>query len=160
MILPIASAAWFVGGAMADHALLPEKIASHFSVSGVPDGWMSKSAFTGLMLALGLGVPAFVMGILYVIRFLPSRFLNVPNAAYWRVSGNYHRACDFIFLSSLWYGGAILIWQRFFLKLVVSANQVSPPRLDTGKAMLVTAPLLVVSVGWVVVLIMRFRRDC
>lgn len=149
---------FLVGTTMHVHQRLPEKIASHFDGSGNPDGWMSRSSFTRSMLGVGFGVPGFVMVIMYSIRFLPARFLNVPNASYWRDSKNYGKACDFLFISSLWYGSAFMLWHAFQSMAVVAANQTSPPHLDSARAMVITIPLLVFTLGWVAVLILRFLK--
>jgi uncharacterized membrane protein len=150
--------ALLVGVAITDHQQLPERIASHFNGNGAPNGWMSRSTFTLSTIAIGLGIPAFVIGILYSIRFFPAEFLNVPNPTYWRDPKNYRKACDFLFTSSLWFGCALLIWQVFLSHMIVGANQVSPPRLDGGKAFLLTIPLLVFAFGWVIVLLVRFLK--
>ena len=157
-IFLILCAVLLVGVAIADHQQLPGRIASHFDGNGTPDGWTSRASFTWSMIAVGLGIPAFVIGIMYSIRFFPAKFLNVPNPTYWRDPKNYKKACDFLFVSSLWFGSAFLIWQIFFSHMIVAANQISPPHLDSGKAILFTIPLLVFTFGWIIVLVMRFFR--
>ncbi len=157
-ILLILCAALLVGVAIADHQQLPDRIASHFDGGGKPNGWMSRSSFTWSMITVGVGIPAFVIGIMYSIRFFPAKFLNVPNPAYWRDPKNYRKACDFLFTSSLWFGSAFLIWQVFFSHMIVAANQIAPPHLDSGKVILLTIPLLVFTFGWVIVLVMRFLK--
>lgn len=151
-------ALFLVGTAMHVYQQLPERIASHFDGSGSPNGWMNKSSFTSSMLAVGLGIPALVIVIMYSIRFLPARFLNVPNPDHWRDPNNYRKACDFLFVSSLWFGSAYMIWHAFLSRMVVAANQSSPPHLDSVKAMLVTGLLLVFMFVWVLVLLLRFLK--
>lgn len=147
-----------IGIALADHQQLPEKIASHFNGKGVPNGWASRSSFTLSMIAIGLGVPAFTIGIMYSIRFFPAKFLNVPNPTYWRDPENYRKACDFLFKSSLWFSCAFIIWQIFFSHMIVEANRVVPPHLDGGKVILLTIPLLIFTFFWVIALLLRFLK--
>ncbi len=147
-----------VGVAITDHQHLPEKIASHFNGRGEPNGWISRSSFTWSMLAVGIGIPSLVIGIMYLIRFFPAKYLNVPNPTYWRDPANYRKACDFLFISSLWFGSAFLLWQTLFSHSIVAANQVSPPHLDSAKAVLMTVPLLACTLSWVIVIILRFLR--
>lgn len=146
------------GVAIYGHQQLPETIASHFNGSGVANGWMSRSSFTLSMLAVGFGVPAFVIGIMYSIRFFPAKYLNVPNPSYWREPTNYRRACDFLFNSSLWFASAFLLWQAFFSQLLVSANLVSPPYLNSAHALLMSVPLLVFTLAWIVLIVLRFLK--
>ena len=140
------------------HQQLPDKIASHFNGSGTADGWTGRSSFTMTMLAVGLGIPAFVVGIMYSIRFFPAKYLNVPNSSYWREPTNYRKACDFLFVSSLWFASAFLLWQTFFSRLIVSANLVSPPHLNSTHALLMTVPLLGFTFAWVIAIVLRFLR--
>lgn len=154
----IICAALLVGITILDHQQLPEKIASHFNGSGTPNGWMSRSSFTLSMVAIGLGIPFFAIAIMYLIRFFPAKFLNIPHPAYWRDPKNYRKACDFLFMSSLWFGCSFIIWQIFFSRLIVGANRISPPHLDSGKVILLTIPLLVFTFAWIVVLLMRFFK--
>ena len=45
-------------------SLLPDRLASHFSASGVPNGWMTKPAFFIVYVAMVLiaAVPSYVLG--------------------------------------------------------------------------------------------------
>jgi uncharacterized membrane protein len=151
-------AALLIGIAVIDYPQLPERMASHFDANGTPNGWMSRSSFTWSMIAIGLGIPAFVIGMMYSIRFFPAKFLNVPNRTYWQDPKNHGKACDFLFASSWWFGIAFLIWHVFFSRMVAEANQVSPPRLDSGTVFLLTIPLLVFTFGWVIVLLVHFSK--
>jgi uncharacterized membrane protein len=158
VIILLVCAAILVASAIYGHQQLPDKIASHFNGSGIANGWMSSSSFTLTMLAVGLGIPAFVVGIMYSIRFFPAKYLNVPNPSYWREPTNYKRACDFLFVSSLWFASAFLLWQTFFSRLIVTANLVSPPHLNSTHALLMTVLLLAFTFAWVVLLVLRFLR--
>lgn len=158
IISGIVSAVLLIGMAFVYYQQLPEKIASHFNGRGKADGWMSRESFSLTMVAIGLGIPAFVIAMMYAIRFLPANFLNVPNPNYWRDPQNYPKACDFLFTSSLWFGCAFMIWQIFFSLMIVAANQISPPHLDNGRVILLTLPLLGFTFGWIVTLILRFLK--
>lgn len=145
-----------IATALIDHQQLPERVASHFGGDGLPNGWMSKSAFTWFTIVSGLGLSTFIIGIMYSIRFFPARFLNIPNSDYWRAPNNFPIACDFLFVSSLWFGGACLIWHTLLSHLTVVANQTSPPRLDSSKGVVLAILLLVCSLGWIITILIRF----
>lgn len=145
-----------IGFAVQVHRQLPERVALHFDGRGIANGWMGKTSFTLSMLAVGLGIPALVLAITYAMRFFPSRFLNVPHPDYWRDPRNYRGACDFLFVSALWFASAFVIWQAFFSHLIVTANLVSPPHLDGGRVLLFTLPLMGFTFLWVLVLVFRF----
>lgn len=157
-IILIVCALILVASAINNHQQLPDKVASHFNGSGVANGWTSRSSFTTSMLAVGIGVPVLVIGIMYFIRFFPAKFLNVPNSSYWRDPKNYRKACDFLFVSSFWFGSTFLLWQAYFSRTIVEANLTSPPHLDSTKTVLLTVPLLIFTFIWVVILIARFLK--
>jgi uncharacterized membrane protein len=147
-----------IASAIYGHQQLPDQIASHFNGSGVANGWTSRSSFTLSMLAVGLGIPGFVVGLMYSIRFFPAKYLNVPNPSYWHEPTNFRKACDFLFVSSLWFASAFLLWQIFFSRLIVAANLVSPPHLNSNHAFLMTVPLLAFTCAWAVLLVLRLLR--
>jgi hypothetical protein len=149
----------FVGEALGDHRRLPGKVASHFDENGMADGWMSRSAFTGTMLAVGIGLPLLIMGIMYSFRIFPVRYSTISSSSYWRDPGGYEKACDFLFVSSFWFGSALLLWQTWLCHMLAEANLVSPPRLDRTEASALTVLLLVFSFAWPAVLIVCLLRS-
>lgn len=153
-----ACAGILIGVVLFDQQQLPSQIASHFDGAGNANGWSSRASFTGWMLGLGLGMPAFVCGVMYSIRFFPSSLLNVPHPEYWRAPQNYGKACDFLFRSSLWFGSAFLLWQAAFSHLIATANLSTPPKLDGSQVALVTAFLLIATAAWIVTLLWFFFR--
>jgi uncharacterized membrane protein len=158
MIFLILCVVLFAGLTFAGYHELPEKVASHFNAKGAANGWEERSSFTLSMVATGFGVPALVAGMVFVMRIFPARFLDVPNAAHWRKPANFRKACDFLFSSSLVFGGVFLIWQTILFRLVVAANRASPPHLNSAMTALSTLPLLAFIVGWVAFLIFRFQK--
>jgi len=63
--------------------LLPARVAVHFSFSGIPDGWSSRTEFLVLFAALILFLPALMLGIAWAIKVLPTSMINMPNSDYW-----------------------------------------------------------------------------
>ncbi len=158
VVILLACAIVFAGAVASGYRKLPETIATHFDGNGRADGWTGRTSFAMSSLAMGFGVPAFVVGVMYAVRFFPAKYLNVPKADHWRRPENHRRACDFLFAASLWFGSAFMLWLALVLRLIVEANRVSPPHLDGGMVMMVTVPLLVFTFGWVVVLVLRFLK--
>jgi uncharacterized membrane protein len=52
---------------------LSERLATHFSGSGQPNGWMTRRQHISFITILGLGVPAFVVAACYVIQMAKLR---------------------------------------------------------------------------------------
>lgn len=138
---------------------LPDRVASHFDGSGIVNGWMPRWGFFWVALMTGLGVPAFVMGITYAIRFLPSSLLNVPNPGYWRAAENYLKACELLFHWGCGFAVASLIWSAALNGLVVLANQSAPPQLQSASVSLLSVLYVGYLLGSLVWLILCFTRQ-
>ena len=52
---------------------LPQRIPTHFGITGVADGWGGKSSLWALV-----GVTCFLYAVLSLVRFLPPKLMNVP----------------------------------------------------------------------------------
>ncbi|HOD66238.1 MAG TPA: DUF1648 domain-containing protein [candidate division Zixibacteria bacterium] len=62
---------------------LPERLASHFDASGVPNGYSSRASFIAVWLAVVLLVNIWPAIIGPLIRKLPPGLINTPRKDYW-----------------------------------------------------------------------------
>lgn len=62
---------------------LPDRVATHFNASGVPDNWSSRNMATLLMLGLQLGFPTLMNALIPMISRLPTSMFNLPHREYW-----------------------------------------------------------------------------
>jgi len=157
ILVAVACAIVFVAVSLHDYHQLPDRIASHFDITGTVNGWMDKTAFTSSMLAVGLGIPVLLTAVIYLMRFLPTQYLNLPSD-YWREPGHFRKACDYFLTITLWYAATFLLWQTAFTHQIVAANLATPPRLDGQTAALLVVPIFVLTLGWIIAFIMRFLR--
>lgn len=123
-LLSLALAQWWVYAPR-----LPERMASHFSASGAPNGWSSPGQFFGLMFAINvLYVLIFVVSPL-LIKIVPARYVNLPNRDYWlspeRLPFTMAR------MGSMMLEFAIMsqLLTLYAVQLVIQANLGSPTRL-------------------------------
>lgn len=79
--------------ALALSLFVPDRVATHFGPSGVPDQWMSKGAFLGFMVFFPIGISLFMLLISRNLHRFGPNSLNVPNADYWRKPENFPTAC-------------------------------------------------------------------
>ncbi len=126
------------------NSTLPEKVATHFTTNGIPNGWMSREAYLHFTLAFGLGISLFLMGTFYVIRFISPQLLNVPHHQYWRSAEHFPRACDYLLSWGIWYAIAELIWFALINILIVQANRTSPVVLNETPLLVITGIFLLV----------------
>jgi len=139
-------------------ASLPERVATHFGTSGQANGWMTHSSHLIFFILFAIGFSSFVIGISYIIRFLPASMLNVPHAEYWRSPEHYRKACDFLFLHSFWFGALSSIWVAALHYLIVQANRTTPAVLDSAKMGGLTLAFLTGTGLWVAAMIWHFAH--
>jgi uncharacterized membrane protein len=137
---------------------LPDQVASHFGSGGAANGWTPRSSYTVFFIVFGVGLSSFVIGICYIVRFFPPTALNVPNPEYWRSPEHYPAACNFLFGNAFWFGALAAIWVALFNGLVVKANRLSPPVLDTKALAMLTAAFLAGTFAWALSLVRHFRN--
>ena len=139
-------------------AQMPERIASHFNAAGRVNGWMTRGEHGVWMLLFGLGEPAFVLTLIWAMRFLPANLMNVPKRDYWHKAENYPKACAIMLAWAQGLAVAMLVWNTLFNWQIVRANRSSPPRLANADMGLLTAVFVAVIAGSIAWLIWRFTR--
>ena len=125
-----------------DFPLLPDRMASHFGASGMPNGWMTKPQFFVTYAVVLL--PALIVEFWAHRRVAktPDTKLRLPNKEYWLAPE--HRAETFAYFEGFfaWFGCAFLLVEVLAMGLAMRANLDAPPLLPTG-------PIISVIVGFV-----------
>jgi len=62
---------------------LPARIATHFDITGQPNGWMSRAFYLEFTLALAVGLPFFLIATTSFSARLPGSLRRIPNREYW-----------------------------------------------------------------------------
>jgi uncharacterized membrane protein len=138
---------------------LPERVASHFGADGLANGFMTRPVYLAFMLGLGVGVPALVslaMGV--SVRHFP-RFINIPNREYWLAPERRAATAAYLAAHTAWLAAGLAVFALAVHLLVIRANRLQPPRLDTGFLVALLVALAVALAVWLAVLGRRFRRD-
>lgn len=158
IFLLLASAILFVGSVCISAPLLPDRLASHFGASGSANGWTTRTSYLWSVTLLGFGIPAFVIGICFGIRFVPASMLNVPRADFWRSAEHHPHACHILLDWSFFLGAANLLWATLLHGQVVMANRLNPPTLAPGPVFIISGIYLGVTGGLVIMLVLRFAK--
>lgn len=137
---------------------LPERMASHFGPSGLPNGWMTKQSF--------FIVYALVIAVASVLEFLPARSiarsspssLHLPNKEYWLAPER--RAQTFAYFTKFfaWYGCAILLVLVVAMGLAINANLNPPPRLAARPILAAIGGFVLFSILSIAHLMRRFSK--
>jgi uncharacterized membrane protein len=115
-----------------DFPLLPDRLASHFAASGVPNGWMTKTQFMVMYAVVLLPALAIEFWVSRRIANQPDARINLPNKEYWLAAERRVDTFAYFDCFCAWYGCAFLFVVAFAMGLAMRANFDSPPRLPTG----------------------------
>jgi uncharacterized membrane protein len=134
---------------------LPERVATHFNTSGVPNGWSSRS---GLVRVLGLPVALFTA--LFVaagwLDRIPARFMNLPRREYWLAPERREATYAALRDGLRWFLLVTFATLGFVLLAGLRANLTAPPHLALNP-LLPLAGFVAAAVGLAVWLRSRFR---
>ena len=139
-----------------DFPLLPDRMASHFAASGIPNGWMTKPQFFIAYALLMLPAAALEFWVSHRIANKPDAKLNLPNKEYWLAPER--RVQTFAYFESFfaWYGCVFLFVLVFAMGLAMRANLETPPQLPTGRIVSVIAGFVLYNVAVVIAMFRRF----
>lgn len=135
---------------------LPERMASHYGVSGQPDGFMMRIDFFvfyfgifGLVITLFMTMPA-------VTSHIPRELVNIPHRDYWLTDERWPRAMDLMGGWMAWFGVAMSILAAAVLHLVLRSNLTRQP-LDNDAFLIALGAFFVFCGAWLVGLYRAFR---
>ena len=139
-----------------DYPLLPDRLASHFGASGIPNGWMTKSQFFITFAVILLPALAVEFWVSRSIAKKSDAKLRLPNKEYWLAPER--RAETFAYFESFfaWYGCAFLFVEVSAMGLAMRANFDTPPQLPTGPIVSVIAGFILFNIVAVIAMFRRF----
>ena len=108
--------------------------------------------------ALGLSVPFISVAIALLFRYIPSRFVNIPNRQYWLSPERREQTSRYITRQMLWLASMEVTFFAGIQYSIVEANRLTPAQMPTDKFW----PLFIgfmAAVGiWSIVFILHFRK--
>ena len=153
LVLVLAGAfVWLTSGS------LPSVVASHFGPGGVANGFMGKSTYTSLMLAVVVAVPALIALSGQLVRVLPVQLVNLPNKQYWLAPQRRAATLEALSSMSVAFATALVVFLCFVHWLVVRANASQPARLPEASLIVGLVVFGVATVLWLLLLFRRFGR--
>ena len=145
-----------MGQCIHDFPLLPDRLASHFGPSGMPNGWMTKQQFfiTYAVVFLPALFVEFLLG--RSVANKPADKLRLPNKEYWLAPER--RTETFAYFESFfaWYGCALLLVEALAMGLAMRANFDNPPVLATGPIVTVIGGFIIFNISAVIAMYRRF----
>lgn len=110
--------------------LLPDPVASHFGFQGMANGWISKTVF--ILVHLAMIVFLVFMRMLSIEFRLPqsSQFISLPNKDYWLTDDRRKHVEAYIGRSVALFSTVMLIFVLVLMQLIFMANLTEPPRIN------------------------------
>lgn len=136
---------------------LPDLVASHFDASGIANGFMPRTVYIRLMLALLIGLPALTVFITWAAIGNPKARINLPDREYWLAPERRAETVAFLRGGVMWFGVLLVSFLCYAHWLVVRANEAHPVRLDEQWFFGGLAVFLVVTLIWLTMLLGHFR---
>jgi hypothetical protein len=138
---------------------LPDRVASHFNGSGVADGWMSRDANFFLSAGILVGLTASFALLGFMMRRLPGRWINLPNKGYWLAPDRADTTRGSLATWCWVFGTLLNVFLLFVFHMVFLANTADPVAMNNTAMMAGLLVYLVVSLGSVVALLLRFSKN-
>jgi energy-converting hydrogenase Eha subunit E len=137
---------------------LPSQVASHFGASGMPNGFMPRGAYVGIMLAVVLGLPVVMVYGTWLAMANPDARINIPHRVYWLGPERRDATIALLRVGVMRFGVALVVFLCYVHWLVVRANAAVPVRLATPWLLGGLVAFLVASLVQVAMLVRRFRH--
>ena len=148
----------FVGCLALTAGNLPERVATHFDLSGQPNGWMSRSTHLVFIGGFGLVLPLVLVGVCFALRFAPDSSINIPNRAFWLAPERRAETIAFVFRHSLWLACGTVAFVTGVHLLIVQANRQTPVQLPLAPILAWAGCLIVGIAVWAGLMLRHFKR--
>lgn len=128
---PLAVSLGFVGLQLARLAIsferLPQRMATHFDVSGKADGYQTRDGFAWTSVLISLALLALFAVLPAILARLPERMINLPNKDYWLVPERRAQILERLTKMGDWLGCATIGLLTGVFELVIRANLAGAP---------------------------------
>lgn len=140
------------------HDGLPDRVATHFGVDGVADGWGSRS--TSVILLCGTVVLSTLLlwGTAALVAVVPTQLMNIPNRSWWLAPERKDHTVALIGAWAYGFGALVNLFLAWVTLQVASANRATPPHLDGSAMWGGLVVFLTLALASVVALVLPFVR--
>lgn len=136
---------------------LPKRVAIHFGSGGMPDSWDSSEVNLAISIFLYLFLVAMFIAIPATLKYIPLRFISLPNREYWLADERKETSIDWLGGMFNLYGTALIVFFLLLGHLVYLANMSSQVVLNEKAVWVITGGLLMFTLVWMIRMFRRFR---
>ncbi|HEY0748650.1 MAG TPA: hypothetical protein VGD63_18250 [Steroidobacteraceae bacterium] len=146
-------AIFYVTGSVSN---LPLLVASHFDGNGDPNAYMPRKSYTMFVLISGVGLPLAIVALLTAV-YSKARDMKLPNRDYWLAPERIAQTRALLVNHGVWFGTTITAMVCFMHWLELDAHRTVPPHLSSQLFAGGLAAFLLITLGWIFVLLRAFR---
>lgn len=139
------------------HSMLPERVAIHFGVNGVADGWASPTGHSAIFLGMLTFFLILFLGIPRLILSLPDDLINMPNKGYWLDPARRSQAGRMLQDLLSEYGTVMIIMVTLMALISLNANLAAQVHLRMDLFLGVMGLFLGYTAWWCIRLTRRFK---
>jgi hypothetical protein len=136
---------------------LPPLVAAHFDSAGHVNAYMPRGRYIALLLGIAVVMPLFLVVVPRRAFAKPGLRINLPNRDYWLAPERREETFRFLARQTSVFAWLLVLFLCYVQWLVVRANALTPPSLDSAALVSGLLVFLVCSFSCVVRLIVRFR---
>lgn len=138
---------------------LPERVASHFSIGGVANGFVSRPVYVALVIAIVVLLPALAAFALRVsVRRFP-HLVSLPHRDYWLAPERRVETAEFLAARAEWLAAGGGMFTLGLHLLVIRANHAAPPHFEPAPLLMLTAAFAAGVAAWLAALGRHFKRE-
>jgi uncharacterized membrane protein len=137
---------------------LPERVATHFTTSGVADGWTKREDYRLFILLSLIGLPSLLVWLMAGLPRLTNGTGQIPNSEYWFAQERRHATERFLISHAFWLGCMTVAIVYGVHISILRANATVPPVLATGRFFTMVVVYLLGLVWWLATFLRHFQR--
>jgi uncharacterized membrane protein len=147
----------FLAVLAATYRQLPLRVASHFGVDGVANGWASRESYAWTLIIILTAVTLAIAGSAAIIRITPTNLVNLPHREYWLAPDRREATIGVVQRFGFIMAGLTSLLFLAIHLLTVAANESQPAVLSSAVWWLLGA-FLAATGAMVFMLYKRFAR--
>lgn len=136
---------------------LPPLVAAHFDSAGRVNAYMPRRHYIALLLGVAVVVPLFLVIIPRHALSKPGTRISLPNGDYWLAPERREQTVRFLARQTSVFAWLVVLFLCYVQWLVVHANALTPPSLNSEALVSGLVVFLVCTFFWIVRLVARFR---
>lgn len=136
---------------------LPERVASHFNLQGIADGWLTKDAFMLVYGGVVVGMTVFLSAIASFLHKIPTAIINVPHKDYWLAPERKKETCQAVARYLIWVEAAVLALLLAVFHLIIRFNLGYQQKMSE-QVWILLALFGAFIIGWCIAFFRRFGK--